>query len=306
MALECHATAGEIAIIQLAVQDREAQQALDAQMMKGLMERGLKLPPQPKIVEELQKCKLRQERDLRIVARIIGKDAGITAMLFRTVKSSAYREFQPFVSIEKILQAVGIDQVINLVQAIALATAGTAKAHRKTYEHFWTNSTAIAQLAMLVAQDRVSVCNIFPDQAYLAGVFHDCGVPMLMERFPAYCRNMDLEHQIIWSRLEGEDLKYQTNHAVVGYFVAKHWKLPAFICDAIRFHHDLTFLRDHASRTLVAILQMAFHLHCLNLQVGNPEWELSGPAVLEELGMGEDTLNEFMDEILDRFNAEAE
>lgn len=79
---------------------------------------------------------------------------------------------------------------------------------------------------MLVAEERVSVCNIFPDQAYLAGVFRDCGVPLLMERFPAYCQSMHLDEHVLWFNLAEEDRKYQTDHAVVGYFVAKHWKLP--------------------------------------------------------------------------------
>ena len=38
-------------------------------------------------------------------------------------------------------------------------------------------SHTIAQLAMLIADERQTVCNILPDQTYLAGIFHDCGVP---------------------------------------------------------------------------------------------------------------------------------
>ncbi|QTQ33757.1 HDOD domain-containing protein [Aromatoleum bremense] len=273
-------------------------------MIKGLMERGLKLPPQPRVVDELQKCQRRQERNVRVVARIISQDAGITAMLFRAVESPVYRHHRPFVSVEKIVQALGIDQVVNIVQAIALATAGNARTHRKIYERFWANSTAIAQLAMLVAEDLVSVCNIFPDQAYLAGVFHDCGVPLLMERFPTYCQAAaPLDQQATWFGLTDEDRKYQTDHAVVGYFVAKHWKLPDFICDAIRFHHDLLRLEDHSARTMVAILQMAFHLYCRSLYIENPEWPHTSATVLYELGMDEITAQEFMDEMLDRYNA---
>lgn len=283
--------------------NRETQQALDLKLMKGLLERGLKLPPQPKIVEELQKCQLRQERNLRVVARIIAQDAGTTALLFRAVQSPVYREHQPFASLEKILQALGIDPVVNLVQAIALATAATARTHRKAYERFWANSTAIAQLAMLVAEDRISVCNVFPDQAYLAGVFHDCGVPLLMERFPTYCRTLNLEQEPVWFHLEAEDRVYQTDHAVVGYFVAKHWKLPGIICDSIRFHHDLPRLDDHGARSLVAILQMALYLYCRNQHLDHPEWPQAGPAVLDELGMDAESFAEFTDEMLDRFNA---
>nr|MBL8411863.1 HDOD domain-containing protein [Dechloromonas sp.] len=286
-------------------QTKEQLMASDAQMIKGLLARGLKLPPQPAIVEELQKCRLRQEKDLRVVARVISQDAGVTALLFRAVQSPVYRAHQPFTSVEKILQALGIDQVFNLVLAIALEAASSPRSNRKTYENFWANSTAIAQLAMLVAEDRVSVCNVFPDQAYLAGVFHDCGVPLLMERFPAYCRKLDIAQQVLWFSLAEEDRSYQTDHAVVGYFVAKHWKLPDFICEAIRFHHDLLCLDDHHARSMVAILQMAFHLHFRNLHIPNPEWELAGPAVLEELALDAGSLPEFLDEMLERFNANA-
>lgn len=276
----------------------------DAQMIKGLMARGLKFPPQPKVVEELQKCLLRHETDLRVVSRVVSQDVGITALLFRAIQSPVYREHQPFTSVEKILQALGINQVFNLVQAIALATATSTRANRKTYEHFWANSTSIAQLAMLVAEDRIAACNIFPDQAYLAGVFHDCGVPLLMERFPAYCRKLDIDQQGLWFNVAEEDHSYQTDHAVVGYFVAKHWKLPDFICDAIRFHHDLRNLNDHHARSMVAILQMAFHLHCRNLRISNPEWAHTAPLVLDELGMDADSAPEFMDEMLERYHAD--
>ncbi|MDE2441391.1 MAG: HDOD domain-containing protein [Betaproteobacteria bacterium] len=275
----------------------------DAQLFKGLTERGLKLPPQPRVVEDLQKCRLRKEKDLRVVARVISQDAGIVALLFRAVQSSAYHEYPPFRSIEDIIHAIGIDRVFNLVQAIALATGTMSRAQRKTYEHFWANSTAVAQLAMLVAKDRVTVCNVFPDEAYLAGIFHDCGIPLLMERFPAYCRKLDLDRQELWFSISEEDQCYQTDHSVVGYFVAKHWKLPTFICNAIRFHHDLERVSEHNERSLVAILQMAIKLHCLSLHVVHQEWPDTRKLVLDELGLSEASFPEFSDEILERYNA---
>ncbi len=276
----------------------------DQQMMKSLLARGLKLPPQPKVVQELLQCQARGETNIRVLARIITQDAGTTALMFRVVQSPVYREHQPFTSVENILQLVGISQVINIVQAVALAMASSTRANRATYEQFWANSTAIGRLAMLIAEDRISVCNVFPDEAYLAGIFHDCGVPLLMERFPNYCRNMDLQSQLLWSNIAIEDNNYQTNHAVVGFFVAKHWKLPEFICDALRFHHDLLELENHRSRSLVAILQMAFHLYCLAMRRSNPEWADCKQSVLDELGLDEQVLGEFTDEILDQFHVE--
>jgi len=64
---------------------------------------------------------------------------------------------------------IGIKQTCNLVQAVALSTS-ISSATRKSFDIFWTRSQEVAQIAALIAADRVSVCNIFPEQAYMAGI----------------------------------------------------------------------------------------------------------------------------------------
>ena len=57
----------------------------------------------------------------------------------------------------------------------------------------------------MIAGDQVSVCNVFPDQAYMAGIFHECGVPVLMMRFPDYCSKLHLDDVSCWPNLAEED-----------------------------------------------------------------------------------------------------
>lgn len=279
----------------------ESRLQKDEKTLQRLLSQGVKLPPQPKVVEELERLLRSDEADLRALARVISQDAGITAMLFKAVQSSAYRQHQPFDNLEKILQAIGLKQTLNLVQAIALMGANKVSKHRKAYECFWSRSQTIAQLAMLIADERVMVCNVFPDQAYLAGIFHDCGVPLLMERFPSYCRAMHLEENDTWIDLLEEDKKYQADHCVVGYFVARHWHLPEFICEAIRFHHDLPQLVPGDSRSLAAIIQLAIHAYHQYLHLDDPDWGRVVEDVQEELGIHADDLPEYLDVLLERF-----
>jgi HD-like signal output (HDOD) protein len=156
---------------------------------------------------------------------------------------------------------------------------------------------------MLIADERISVCNIFPDQAYLAGVFHDCGVPVLMQRFSTYCKSMRLEEPGCWANIFEEDVRFSADHCVIGYLVGRHWKLPDFICDAIRFHHDIKHLGNHAARTMVSILQLAIYVYCRDLNIGNAEWEFVRKEVLEELGIHEQELPELIDVVLERYNS---
>lgn len=284
----------------------EAVRTLDdeaAKKMKRLIERGVKIPPQPRVLEELRKHLQRKEFDVRLLSRVINQDAGITAMLFKVVTSAAYKQHQPFETVEQILHAVGVRQTFNLVQAISLAAEGDLKKNPQVYEAFWARSQAVAQLAMLIADERIAVCNIFPDQAYLAGIFHDCGVLLLMQRFSSYCAEMLLGQPGRWVELAEEDRKFNADHCVVGYIVARHWHLPDFICDAIRYHHDIRELGLHASRTMVAILQLAVDIYYRDQRVANPEWELVREEVLSELGMSDDGLLEFVDVIIERFHA---
>jgi len=286
----------------------EATQSLneiDSARIKRLLEGGVKIPPQPRVLDELRKHLTRKEFDVRLLSRVINQDAGIVAMLFKVVTSAAYRQHQPFASVEQILHTVGVRQTFNLVQAIALTGVGNAKKHAQIYEAFWARSQTVAQFAMLIADERVAVCNIFPDQAYIAAIFHDCGVLLQLQRFPTYCAEMRLGEPGRWVQLAEEDRKFNADHCVVGYIVARHWCLPEFICDAIRFHHDIGNLGQHASRTMVAILQLAIELYYRDQRVDNPEWELVRDDVLPELGLNEDAFPEFVDIINDRFHMES-
>ena len=60
---------------------------------------------------------------------------------------------------------------------------------------------------------------------------------------------------------------------MVGYLVARHWCLPGFICDAIRYHHAIGELGMHDARSMVAILQLAVEIYYRYQHVANPEWE---------------------------------
>jgi len=277
----------------------------NAARMRRLLAGGVKIPPQPRVIQELRKRVAERQLDVRPLADTIQQDPGLAAMLFKVVGNAAYRAHQPFDSVERIIHAVGIDQTLNLALAAALSsTLGSGK-ERHVYEAFWARSQAVGHLAMLIADERIAVCNVFPDQAYLAGIFHACGVPLLLQRFSTYCREMRLGTPGHWADWREEDRKFNTDHAVVGYLVARHWRLPDFICSAIRHQYAMAELGDHEARSLVAILALAQEIHARAQHLPNPEWPAARAAALPEIGLNDDALPEFVDIVLERYNSAA-
>lgn len=272
---------------------------VDAEVAR-LVSSGIRIPPQPRLVQEVVTMLQTHKLDLRDMAEVISSDAGLTAMLYKITRSAAFARRRQPDSVEQILALVGIKQAALLVQSYGLTQA--LKGNRAVMEQFWLRSGEIAQLASVVAYERISVCNVFPEQAYMAGIFHDCGVPVLMQRFPEYCKATGMDGRARkWADVREEDRAFQVDHCSIGYLLARHWRLPDFVADAIRNHHELAQLHTHAARSMVAILQLAIHLYSCEQGLTNPDWPQVRPAVLDELGLHPDDLQSFSDEVMDLY-----
>lgn len=280
-----------------------AMQIDEEKALANLVSSGIKIPPQPQVLIELRKRLETDNYTVRGLARIIGQDPGLSALLFKAVRSPVFRRNKKIENLEQVLMIIGVKQTFNLVQAAALSSTITKKS-RKAFDIFWTRSNEIAKLAAIIAAERVTVCNVFPDQAYMAGIFHECGVPVLMQRFPKYCSALSLDNACCWPDLAEEDAKFDLDHCTVGYLVARHWNLPEFICAAIRYHHELPTDEIGASRALVATLQLAIHFFNRLNRAHDSLWETIGLEVLAELGLSPEDLEEYYDEISERFHEE--
>ena len=269
--------------------------------IKQLVIKGIKLPPQPKVLIELDAALSSGNYSMKMLAKVISTDPGLTARLFKIVGSPVFGN-KKYDTLEQVLMLVGVKQTYNLVQAICLSTH-ISDSTRKSFEIFWTRSDEIAKLAALIASERVSVCNIFPDQAYMAGIFHECGVPVLMLRFPEYCSTLNLDTNLCGPSLSLEDKHFNVDHCSIGYLIARHWKLPDFICKSILYHYELPREEPGVVRTLVAILQLAIHFHHRISHSENPVWRQIGAEVLEELGIASDGEQAYYEEISEHFLA---
>lgn len=278
------------------------QATIDDQTQRQIIERGIRIPPQPEVLMQLERILDDENHSPRAVAAAIQKDAGLAAMLFRVARSGLLYGSRAPDSLEQAILKLGSQHVLNLARAVALSTS-IADANRKAYQLFWTRSRELALLASLIAKDRVSVCNVFPDQAYLAGIFLECGVPVLMQRFPDYCEALILDRRLDAPSLREEDSRFNVDHCSIGYLVGRHWKLPDFIAQAILHKNEIPRDELGAVRTVVAILQLARHAHHDLSGTDDPGWPELGHDVLQELGLAEDTLAEYLLDLRERFDA---
>ena len=267
-------------------------------LLENVLGSRINIPPQPAIILEIDRLINKSNNQLSPIAALISKDVGLSAAIFKLVNSPFYKSPARITSTQKAIVILGLAQLTTLIKGLSLRKA--IGGQELAYEKFWERSEEIAMLSGIIAGKQISACNIAVDHAYMAGLFHECGVPILMQHFPEYCRTFRLNQGSNWPDFHEEDRRFNTDHTVVGFLVTRHWNLPEFICQAVRFHHDRLNV-DHAALTLVSILQMARHLHKRIHELPDDEWPDIRKQVLQEIGVSEEGSTEFMEDVLETF-----
>lgn len=268
---------------------------------EALLARGLQLPPQPAALQALQMLALTENPEMRDVSEVIASDAALTAGLYRMARSPLFARPSPPQTVEQVVLLLGLPRTLALAQALCVqrAMAGDAR----VLARFWARSTAIAQLAMLIAAHLPGARRVSGEQAYLAGMFHDCGVPILMQRFPAYCRTTGIEGYVNkWADIRTEDRAFSCDHAVIGFLLARHWRLPDFVAQAVRFHHEGGCIPSRPTSMLVGILQLSMHLYAREMDLTEPSSEYDEGLLLERLEISANEMNELCEQVIEHFH----
>lgn len=256
---------------------------------------GISVPPQPQIMVDLQMEQVMPDPDLRTIARLISQDPGLSGALLKTVNSPFFGLANRIASIQQAVNLLGCRSVINLINAQSIR-GELSDAAIVTLNRFWDTAQDVAMTSLSLAK---RIGHPAPDEAYTLGLFHNCGIPLMLTRFPNYMDVLEEAYASASAETRVTDIEnrmFNTNHAVVGYFVARSWKLPAHLCEAIANHHNALALfddewSDAQIKTLLAILKMAEHICACHRVLGDQpddrEWEAVAQQVLEYVGLSE-------------------
>lgn len=257
---------------------------------------GISVPPQPQIMVDLQMEQYMPDPDLEVIARLIAQDPGLSGALMKIVNSPHYGLSNKIASIQRAVTLLGSRTVINLINAQSIK-GEMCDETIVTLNRFWDTAQDVAMTSMTLAKRTGSQA---VDEAYALGLFHDCGIPLMLKRFPDYMTVLEQAYANAGpaSRVvDTENHHFNTNHAVVGYYTAKSWRLPEHLTHAIANHHNaLAIFSDDSSRNsqlknLLAILKMAEHICASHKVLGNQredhEWNSISHLVLDYIGLSE-------------------
>ena len=262
--------------------------------------KGIDIPPRPLIIDRVRAAMNEEVPNFKRVGELISADVSLAAGLIKTANSPYFGCQSRARSINEALLMLGLDVTCRAIAAISLRQAFPNSAH---YERFWDASAKIAVLSGWLAR-RLKRPRLRADDAYTYGLFRDCGIVILLRRFPDYKMTLHrANNEAVLSFTALEQRELPTDHAVIGCLLAQSWWLPDEICQAIRHHHELASIATAdsavplASRYLFAIGQTAEHLlQQVSGASHTAEWPKLGAACLRLLDLKDENLPELYEE----------
>lgn len=280
--------------------------SVDALLESSLKDIGI--PPRPTILDRISREMLRDEPDYKRLSNIIGADVSLSASLIKTANSPFFGYRNRVRSVNEALMMLGLDVASRAIAGIILRKVFPNSLH---LERFWDASARIARLSGWLAQ-HVGHNKLRPDDAYTFGLFRDCGIPVLLQRFPGYEKILDSANsETNRSFTVVENSQLPTNHAMVGCLLAQSWWLPEETCLAIRHHHEVAIIETPSitppltSRYRIAMAQFAEHLMQQHTGLSHTqEWPKLGTACLRLLDVAEDDVDAILADAVPVMEAE--
>lgn len=270
---------------------------------------GISVPAQPQILVDLQMELYLPDPDLATIGPLIAQDPGLAGAVLKVANTLTAGE--RLTCIRQGVDTLGAPLVTALIDAQSIKGEMSDETI-VVLNRFWDNAQDVATTSAALARE-LGVPD--EEEAYTLGLLHDCGVPLMLSRFPRYMAELEVAYATSMDGrvIDAENRAYNTNHAVVGYYTARAWRLPHILCAAIGNHHNALAVLEadrnqHTPlKNLLAVLKMAEHVcrshQVMGAQAEDHEWNRVGGLVLDYVGWSEydfDNLRQTLREMIAR------
>jgi len=265
---------------------------------------GFQIPIKPEVLTNIQQLMSITEPDIEEVAALVSNDIGLSSAILKIINSPFYGMNRRISEIKQAVMMLGLTTINSLVTAIALRGAFEGEA-AISLERFWDDATDVANAMTFLGQKVKSEIPV--DMLYTLGLFHDCGIALLALKYPDYKDILIEANNSQTNSVALEEQHYQTNHAVLGFYVASSWNLPKELCQMILIHHDnqaIVAASDKQQQLALAVLKAAENLtETAKRYQQSSDWPQVKKEILSILGISEEDYSDLEDDFSELFDA---
>jgi len=226
--------------------------AIRSELESRLNAGSLELPLLPGVAMEITSAAAKEEVDTRTIADMLKRDAALSAHVLRIVNSPVYSPRAQIVSLQQAVARVGAVKIREIALVIACRTGVfKAKGYEKQIDEVFSHSIGTALFAQEIARNTRN--NV--EDAFLCGLLHDVGRPVLLQALVTLLRDAK-----VVADTEAVLGLVAELHEAAGSALAKAWKLPETVVSALAKHHALQPEQESVPVRIVSLADRFAHL----------------------------------------------
>ncbi|MBE0467930.1 MAG: HDOD domain-containing protein [Methyloprofundus sp.] len=213
------------------------QQSVDRYLSTKRFLGGVDIPTVPKVINDLRDVFSRKFVNILDVARIIESNNVIAGEFIHAVNSGRFFD-KPKCKISKVKDGLILSggdnpELVDFITTLAMKNAFPDEVKDPSFHEMMEYCSDVAYLCKEISDEMIEIDKI---EAYIFGLFVDCGYLLLNKKNTAYF-NIFTRSRTQPRRALDMEYKMGADHASAGFLMAKEWSLPNWIQGGILFHN---------------------------------------------------------------------
>jgi putative nucleotidyltransferase with HDIG domain len=223
-----------------------------------LVGEGQELPSLPAVFRLVSEQLDDHSYSLDQIGNTIQNDPAITTRVLKLVNSSYYGLPGQVTSVTLAVNLLGRERCKHvLIGSVLDGVFQDGENPAFSIQAFWQHSIKTALIARQLADYTDGIEE--PEAMFTAGLLHDIGKLLLIERFPE--EMLAAEETMIRRRIDelsAEISQVGLTHTAVGEALMQHWGLPDILVECARYHHEA--VHDGPNRRATHLVYLANRL----------------------------------------------
>lgn len=199
------------------------------------------------------------------IAKIILKDASLTAKVLRMANSSYYSRNSEIKTVQQGVRVLGV----NAIKMIALSVSIMTKPRVEEFGDFDVRSVYFHMLGVAILSRAIAgeVSDVNTEEAFVAGLLHDLGRLYIMNTHPQALVEVERRAAEGGDVIQIEREIFDIDHAELGALIGAKWHLPKQLQDVMQLHHSKSINDDQVVNVVRLANLVTNNIYSTNVNV---------------------------------------
>ncbi|MFH1516166.1 MAG: response regulator [bacterium] len=212
---------------------------LKNEQLQAIVARITSLPSLPRLYSDLNNELRCSNVSLKRISNIVARDLAMTTKILQLVNSPFFGLSRHISDPEQAVIYLGIDTIKTMVLSIHIFNEFSSNSSVSfPIKSLWDHSLLVGSFSKKITQMETSN-KYLGENAYIAGMVHDCGKLILAANFPdKYQKALKIHDISDCAIIEAEKRVFSTTHAEVSAYLMGLWGMSDSIVEAVLAHHE--------------------------------------------------------------------